>query len=71
MAASKGKMLKEQITFDFFDEVKVEKPKKEKVVKIKANKKENVKPVKQTIFRKNKLNIKSNHKQQNRKVRTI
>ena len=62
MATSKGKILKEQITFDFFYNVKVEKPKKEKVVKNKEVKK-------QTMFRKNKGNIKPNHRKQNRKDR--
>jgi len=78
MATSKGKMLKEQITFSFFDEIKVEKPtkpKKEKNVettkqiKKEEPRAEKVKVVKQYIFRKEKSNIKPNHRKLNRKVR--
>lgn len=69
---AKGTILKEQITFDFFDKMNIEKPKKEvenKIVKEKP-KAEKVKVVKQFIFRKQ-CNIKPNHIKLNRKVRRI
>ena len=73
MATSKGKILKEQITFDFFNENKVDvstKLDKENNKTNPNNKKEKLKVV-QTRFGKNKGNIKSSHKKQNRKVRRI
>lgn len=63
MATSKGKILKEQITFDFFETMEIVKPikqKKEKVmntIKVKT-----VKKSKLTLFRKSKCNIKPNHR---------
>ena len=72
MATSKGKILKEQITFDFFETmeiVKTVKQKKEKVVINKENKQEKPTIKQQTNFRRKRNNIKPNHKKQNRKVR--
>ena len=74
MATSKGKILKEQITFDFFETMEIDKPikqNKEKVIKIKEIKKEKPTVKKQTNFRRNRNNIKPNHKKLNRKVRKI
>lgn len=73
MAVGKGKILKEQITFDFFEEIKVEKTNqnKGKVLKTKPIKKDKVKKVKFIRFRKDKTNVKSNHIKINRKARRI
>lgn len=71
MATSKGKILKEQITFDFFETMEIVKPvkqKKEKVVINKENKQEKPTVKKQAKFRRNRNNIKPNHRKQNRKV---
>lgn len=76
--ATKGKgksvILDSQITFSFFDEVKIEKPIKQKKKKAEADNK--VTEAKQTnihktTFRKAKCNIKPRHKKLNRKVRKI
>lgn len=72
MATSKGKILKEQITFDFFETMEIYRPikqKKTKVVNIEKSKE--VKKPTQIIFRKAKNNIKPNHRKLNIKVRRI
>jgi len=72
MATSKGKILKEQITFDFFETMEIVKPvkqKKEKVVINKENKQEKPTVKKQAKLSRNRNNIKPTHKKQNRKVR--
>ena len=70
MATSKGKMLKEQITFDFFESMEVITPIKQRKVKVIDKKPIKEKP-KKIIFRKAKHNIKPNHRKLNRKVRKI
>ena len=72
MATGKGKILKEQITFDFFETMEIVKPvkqRKEKVVINKENKQKKPIVKQQTNFRRKRNNIKQNHKKQNRKVR--
>jgi len=70
MATSKGKILKEQITFDFFETMEIVKPIKQKKEKVVNNIK--VKTVKkQTNFRRKRSNIKPNHRKLNRKVRKV
>lgn len=74
MATSKGKILKEQITFDFFDTMEILKPvknKKEKVIKNKEIKQKKPIVKKQTNFRRKRNNIKPNHRKLNRKVRKV
>ena len=68
----KGKILKEQITFDFFETMELEKPVKHRKLRVEVDKptKKELKP-KQTIFRKQKCNVKPNHRKLNRKVRRI
>jgi len=70
MATSKGKILKEQITFDFFESMEVTTPIKQRIVKVIDKKPTKEKP-KKIIFRKAKHNIKPNHRKLNRKVRKI
>ena len=74
MATSKGKILKEQVTFDFFETMETVKPiknKKEKVVKIKEIKQKKPIVKQQTNFRRKRNNIKPNHRKLYRKVRKI
>lgn len=70
MATSKGKILKEQITFDFFETMEIVKPVKQRKVKVIDKKLIKEKP-KKIIFRKAKNNIKPNHRKLNRKVRIV
>ena len=74
MATSKGKILKEQITFDFFETMEIVKPikqTKEKVIKNKEIKQKKPIVKQQTNFRRNRNNIKPNHRKLNRKVRRV
>ena len=69
----KGTILKEQITFDFFEEIKIENLEMEVKNNLEKEKPkpEKEKAVKQNIMFRKQCNVKPNHKKPNRKVRRI